>query len=55
MNILIIEDIDFRQALIKSKLENLSFTSIDCSNNAEKATELLKEKNMILSFLTTIW
>lgn len=50
MNILIIEDIEFRQELIKSKLENLNSTSIDCANTAEKATELLKEKKYDIVF-----
>jgi CheY-like chemotaxis protein len=50
MNILIIEDIEFRQELIKSKLSSLNFTSIDCANNAEKATELLKEKKYDIVF-----
>ncbi len=50
MNILIIEDIEFRQELIKSKLENLNFAVIDCADNAQKATELLKEKKYDIVF-----
>jgi CheY-like chemotaxis protein len=50
MNILIIEDIEFRQELIKSKLENLNFTSIDCADNAEKAIDLLKRNNYGIVF-----
>jgi CheY-like chemotaxis protein len=50
MNILIIEDIEFRQELIKSKLENLNFNQVDCANTAEKATQLLKENKYDIVF-----
>lgn len=50
MNILIIEDIEFRQEFIKSKLENLNFTGVDCTDDAEKAIQLLKEKKYDIVF-----
>ena len=48
MNVLIIEDVKFRQDFIK---DALGFENVECTKDADKALSLLKEKDFDLVFL----